>query len=156
MFQEAQDAVVDLSEEDVDAVDFMLRHMYGCMWRDWGDISELDIVELYSIGRRLSVKNLAELTVKYLKWLSEECDLGMNTTKEMIKIVYTEATDVDELDRQARDALVNWVVKDYFSDNPYAREWYQGLLAVSSAFAFDFALKISKRDRGFYEMPKSV
>lgn len=132
-------------------------HMYGGLWDDWGDISDLEVVKLYSVGRRLAIKNLAELAVKTLSWVSEKCVVldMMDTMEEMIKIVYTETPNVDNLDRQARDALVDWVAKDYFYVSPFSREWYQGLFEASSAFAFDFALKISKRDWPHDETPKA-
>lgn len=123
----------------------MLLHMYGGSWDIFSGTDGKDDAKLYSIGRRLQIKNLPELTLKSLEWCVDKhfLDYDMDVA---VTVAYLEVSDENELDKRLRTLVVDYAVSAFDARRLDQRDWYEDLFAISSVFAFDFALKATKRE----------
>lgn len=116
--------------------------MYGGLWDAWDDTTTFQVIQLYSIGRRLDIRNLPQIASDHLNYCLEQEPIEAGDLNDIVAVAYRDIPDVGELDQRVRKLLVDHIVERFLS-REYCREWFEELFTISSAFAYEFAEKIS-------------
>lgn len=147
--QEAHEGLLDLSAEDENAVNNLMRFCYG---KIRGGIFQevlrdpVELASLYVLALQLDVKLCVALAGYCFTYHISSFDGDNDDFAKLVSIVYQAGAD----DRTLLDPLIEQVVdgRTEGSDWEDCRGWIEATVAGTPAFAVDLLIAREERDRG--------